>query len=175
MNWKHVCLTGSLATALLFTACDKDNDENDVNAQDQTFIVAASRSNRAEVELGTMALSKGTNNAVKMHAQMMVTEHTASQNELVGIHSNLDTDADINAALDAEQQAMRTTLMSLSGAAFDSAYIDGQIKGHIKTLAAFDAEISGGQNAQVKAFASSKRPAIQMHKEMADSIFVLVK
>lgn len=169
MNWKHVCMACSLATALVFTSCDKNDDEEEVNAQDDVFISAASKSNRAEIELGTMALQKGTNNGVKSYAQMMVAEHTAAQTELVNIYNNLDTDANINDSLDADQVAMRVQLLALTGTAFDSAYIAGQSVAHQKTLTIFDAEINGGLNAQVKGYASSKRPSIARHKIMADS------
>lgn len=175
MNWKHVCLTGSLATALLFTACDKDNDENDVNAQDDTFISAASKSNRAEMELGLMAQQKGTASSVKMYALMMVEDHAVSQAELQSVVDNVDTEANMNDSLDADQIAMRTMLSSLpAGPTFDSAYIAGQISGHQKTIGVFNAEIAGGQNARVKSFASAKLPVVQMHKAMADSIYLLV-
>jgi putative membrane protein len=174
MNWKHVCMACSLATALVFTSCDKNDEEDEVNAQDDTFISAASKSNRAEIELGTMALQKGTDDGVKTYAQMMVTEHSAAQSELVNIYNNLDTDANINDSLDADQVAMRNQLMALAGPAFDSAYLAGQSVAHQKTLTIFDAEINGGQNTQVKGYASSKRPSIAAHKTMADSTLLTI-
>lgn len=176
MNWKQLCLAGTFATALLLTACNKDNNEEaGINTQDETFIVKASQSNRSEIELGTLALSKSGDDGVKMYAQMMVADHTAAQTELQNIVDNLDTNANMNEALDAEQAALRAMLESLSGASFDSAYIDGQIKGHVKTLGVFDAEIASGQNMQVKNFATGKRPVIEMHKNTADTIFLRVK
>lgn len=176
MNWKHLCLSCAVATALFITGCDKDDDKEDVNAQDETFMSAASKSNRAEIGLSEIALAKASNSGVKAHAQMMITDHTASQAELASIHSTVDTDVNLNDSLDADQIAMRTMLLSIpAGPSFDSAYTLGQSVGHQKTINAFNAEISGGENAQVKGFASAKLPVIQMHKMMADSLFTVVQ
>jgi len=174
MKLKHVFLAGTFATAIFLTSCDKDDDTADVSAQDETFSVKASQSNRAEIELGALAVTKATNSGVRTFAQQMVTEHTAAQADLVNVVNDLDTDISLSDSLDAEQVAMRTMLQSLSGAAFDSAYIDGQVKSHTKTLGIFDAEVAGGQNAQVKGYAVNKRPAIAMHLNMADSLYTIV-
>ena len=174
MKLKNAFLAGTFATALVFTACDKNDDDvntnNDVNTQDETFIVKASQSNQSEVQLGTLAVQNATDSAVKAFAQMMVTEHTAAQADLQGIVDDVNTNIVLSDSLDADQVAMKTTLQSLSGTAFDSAYIAGQVASHEKTLAAFDAELSGGQNAQVKGYANDKRPNIQAHLNMADSL-----
>ena len=174
MKLKHVLLASTFATAIFLTACDKEDDTADVTAQDETFSVKASQSNRAEIELSTMAITKATNNGVRTFAQQMITDHTAAQADLVNTVNGLDTDINLSDSLDAEQMAMRTMLQSLSGPAFDSAYIDGQVKSHTKTLGIFDTEISAGQNAQVKGYASDKRPNIAMHLEMADSLYTIV-
>jgi putative membrane protein len=177
MNWKNVCLACSMATALLITSCDKDNDtEEAVNPQDQSFMVQASRSNRSEVELGTLALEKGTNSGVKGYAQMMVIEHNAAQDDLVDIVGDIDANTNINDSLDNDQIAMRTMLLSLpAGPSFDSAYIAGQSIAHQKTLTAFDTELAAGQNVRVKGYATDKRPSIVMHKAMADSLLTIVQ
>jgi putative membrane protein len=157
MNWKHVCLTGAIATSMLFAACDKDNDTDEtLNAQDNTFLVKASQSNRSEIELSNLALTRSTDSGVLQYAQMMITDHTTAQNDLRDI---------------AEQIAMRNMLSPLSGTSFDSAYIAGQILSHQKTLTLFDAQLSGGLNTRVKGYATTYRPAIQHHHHMADSLF----
>jgi putative membrane protein len=174
MKLKHVWMAGTLATALVFTACEKNDDNDaskDVNEQDETFIVKAAQSNQSEVELGNLALSRGTDSLVKAFAQMMVNEHSAAQADLETVVDDVNTDIGITDTLDAEQLATSMLLQGLSGAAFDSAYLDSQIKGHTKTLGIFDAEIASGQNAQVKGYATDKRPKIQTHLSLADSIY----
>lgn len=174
MKLKHVWMAGTLVTALAFTACNKDdeNDANkDVNAQDETFIVKAAQSNQSEVELGTLALTRGSDSLVKAFAQMMVNEHADAQAQLENIVDDQNTSVGIADSLDAEQVATSMMLQGLSGAAFDSAYMDSQVKGHTKTLDIFDTELASGQNAQIKGYATDKRPNIQMHLTLADSIY----
>jgi putative membrane protein len=172
MNWKHVCLTGAIATSMLFAACDKDNDTDEtLNAQDNTFLVKASQSNRSEIELSNLALTRSTDSGVLQYAQMMITDHTTAQNDLRDIADDVDADANLQDSLDAEQIAMRNMLSPLSGTSFDSAYIAGQILSHQKTLTLFDAQLSGGLNTRVKGYATTYRPAIQHHHHMADSLF----
>lgn len=164
-------MVGSVATTLLFAACNKENDNKEaVNAQDETFIAGASKSNRSEIELSTLVLQNGMDAQVKAYAQMMITEHTTSQNELKDIVGYLDTNVNLEDSLDADQIAMRNQLLMLSGTALDSVYISGQVTGHIKTLAIFDAELAGGQNARVKAFATKYRPGVASHLQGATTI-----
>ena len=172
MKLKRAHVAGIVATALLFAACKKDNNDTKepVSAQDETFIVKASQSNRAEIDLGNLALQKATDSTVKMFAQMMVDDHTTAQNDLQTVVGNLNTTANLNDSLSADQVAMHTMLQGLSGTAFDSAYIQGQLLGHQQTLNDFDTELNGGQNARVKTYAATYRPKIQSHYTLADSI-----
>lgn len=178
MKMKSFVVTASLASAFFMMACNKDNDNgttSNVNGQDTTFIQAASKSNQAEIEMGNLAITKGTNDSVLMFAQMMITDHTTAQTKLRSLVDSVQNTITLSDSLDADQVAMRNTLQSLSGAAFDSAYIAGQIAGHQKTLAAFNAEIGSGQNAQVKTFATNNQPIIQSHLTMASQIATQLK
>src|SRR6476660_9680587 len=155
MKLKSVYVGGAFAAALLLAACNKneDNTTNDaVSTQDSSFLVQASQSNWAEINLGSMALTKATNDTVRAFAQMMITDHTAAQADLTSVVNNISTNANVNDSLSADIVAMRDSLQALSGAAFDSAYVAGQVRSHQKTLDAFNAEIASGQNSRVKAY-----------------------
>src|SRR5215217_2386970 len=88
MKSKNLILCGMLLTGLTFAACDKTN-ENDLNEQDETFLLKASVSNTAEVSAGNLALSKATNPAVKSFAAHMVSEHTLAQSDLKLVSNNV--------------------------------------------------------------------------------------
>ncbi|HEY9007349.1 MAG TPA: DUF4142 domain-containing protein [Ohtaekwangia sp.] len=133
-----------LAIVAWASACDDDdNHKNDLIQQDRDFIAQASYVNRSEVELGTLAVSKGNSDAVRMYGSSMRTEHQPALDKLKGIASDLG--ADFPTGLDAENQAIKDKLMSLSGYAFDTAYIHSQIKGHQKAEALFQAEANNGK------------------------------
>jgi len=174
MKLKSVYLGGAFAVTLLFAACKKDEDNKTtdvVNTQDSTFLLQASQSNQAEIALGTMALTKATNDSVRNFAQMMISDHTAAQSDLVSVVNNISSNVNLSDSLSADQIAMRDSLQQLSGNSFDSAYIAGQVRAHQQTLQAFDAEIGNGSNTRVKAYATDKRPTIEAHLNLADSIF----
>lgn len=65
---------------------------------------------------------------------------------------------------------MKMMLMTLSGRAFDSAYMKMQVANHINTINPMHSEINNGSDQRVKDYASAKLPNVQMHKQMADSI-----
>lgn len=175
MKLNRLFLIGALSTAVIFSACDKDDDDNNetTNAQDQTFVMQAAMSNRAEVEMGNLATTRASHPSVKAFAQMMVMEHTTAQTELADVAD--DVDLGLADSLDADAKSMQQMLTGLSGTAFDQAYMSGQVAAHQKTLTNFDAELSAGSNQKVKGYASKYRPHIQMHLDSATAIYNRIK
>lgn len=167
MKSKNVMLCGLLMTGLVMAACDKTN-ENDLNEQDETFLLKTSVSNTAEVSAGNLALSKATNPAVKAFAAHMVSEHTTAQNDLKLISNNVGFP--VKDSIDPAHQAIAAQLSALSGRAFDSAYMHNQVTDHKATVTIFQAEQSNGSHREVLNFANTNLPHIQMHLVRADSI-----
>jgi len=54
-----------------------------VSSADKEFLSGAAQGGLAEVELGQLALQKGTSPQVKQFAQRMVTDHTQANSELM--------------------------------------------------------------------------------------------
>jgi putative membrane protein len=167
--WTKLASVALLATMVVASACDDDDDDNkDLSQQDKNFITQAAYGNRAEVELGSLAASKGSHDAVKMYGTMMVTEHSKALEDLEDIAD--DFDADFPEGLDAEHQQKKQMLSALSGYSFDTAYIHSQIKDHEKTEALFETEASNGKEQRLKNYANNLLPHIRMHLQKADSI-----
>jgi putative membrane protein len=168
MKLRNLLLGCMAATALV--ACDKDNDE-DVNDQDRMFVQMASMSNRAEVELGNLALSRASDASVRNFAQMMVNDHTMAQSELLDVVDDIDMEnANVNEPMDAQHIALRQRLMGLSGRGFDSVYMNSQVMMHLQSITLFQAEANGGASPSLRNYAGSKIPNLQMHYNMADTI-----
>lgn len=101
---------------------------------------------RGEVEMGRLALSRSTNAAVRRYAQMMVDEHTASlANRTQGMQG---MEAAVEAHMDdpflremsAAHRAAMASLQSQSGAAFDRMYMQNQVDAHTHLLAVLNGE-----------------------------------
>jgi putative membrane protein len=166
---KKVFLMGS-TLALLLTACKKDDTEDklNANAQDQSFVTSANMSNSAEIRLGQLALSRSSNAGVKTFAQLMVTEHSQAQTDLGSVATGINVN--VKDSIDAQHQMLMSRLDTLNGLAFDTVYINSQIKDHQANVTLFQSEVSAGSNQSVKDYASKYLPHIQMHLNMADSI-----
>lgn len=132
---------------------------------DAQFVQKAAIGGLAEVQLGQLAQTKATSADVKQFARMMVTDHTAANNELTQIATakaiSLPTD------LDAEHKAVRDRLNTLSGAEFDREYMAAMVKDHNDAVTTFQTEANGGSDPELKAFAAKTLPKLQEHQRMA--------
>lgn len=136
--------------------------------EEKAFLVQAGLSGLAEVQQGNLALQKAQSADVKQYAQRMVTEHTASNEEL----SQLATAKGVALAteLDAEHKSALEHLSALSGAEFDKAYMQHMIGDHQKAIAAFDRAATTATDADIKVWAQKTLPTLQQHLEQAKQI-----
>jgi putative membrane protein len=100
---------------------------------DQVFVKEMFMTNMAEIELGKMAAEKASSADVKSYAQMMVTQHTQANKDLIAVASGLSVEQPT--ALDAKHQALSDRLSKLSGAEFDRQYMQAMVAGHRETVA----------------------------------------
>jgi putative membrane protein len=170
MKSAKTLLCGACACAcLLAYGCDKNHDnDSSLNDTDRDFMVKASYGNNSEVDAAQLATSKTAEVAVKNFAQMMITDHTTAQNDL----KNLATKKTVGipSGPDSAHIAMKNQLSALAGRAFDSAYMHGQLNDHVTVINLMQNEISNGKDGDVKNYANTYLPKVQMHKRMVDSI-----
>ncbi|MBC7972692.1 MAG: DUF4142 domain-containing protein [Verrucomicrobia bacterium] len=139
-----------------------------LNAVDRQFVMKAAQSDMTEIQTSQLALKRSQNPQVRQYAQEMIREHTKSSNKLKPLVSKKGVT--LPTSLGAENQALLTKLMKLSGAQFDQAYMSGQAKAHAKTQAVYQTELKQGQDTDVKAFASEVLPVVTAHLRMAQSM-----
>src|SRR4051812_9599845 len=163
-------LTGLLAAAS-FCACnnnDNSDTNNIVNGTDSMFVMKAGMGNTAEVQAAQLALTKSTDSSILNFANSMIADHTAAQNSLKSIASNYSlTPPD---SVDAAHAQMAIELSLLSGRAFDSSYIHGQVVDHQSTVQLFQTEGTSGNNTNFRNFADTTLPKLKMHLDSANSI-----
>jgi len=143
-------------------------DESASGTSDQQFVLKASAGGLAEVNMGEAALKHATNPEVKKFARKMVEDHTKANKELLSLADQKKiTPA---TSMDAEHEKMSARLLKLSGAEFDRAYMAGQVKDHEVTVALFEKEAKGGQDADLKGWAKNTLPHLRTHLKMAKQI-----
>jgi putative membrane protein len=141
------------------------------DAQIAAIVVTA---NQVDIEAGKLADSKATNPDVKAYGKMMVTDHTGVNKQATDLAAKLGVKPEDNPTAQSLKSGGTDNLKnlrSLSGAAFDKAYIDHEIAYHQAVLDALDKTlIPDAQNAELKALLVKTRPAFVAHMEKAKQI-----
>lgn len=121
-----------------------------------------------------IATTRAQHREVKLLARSLVTDHTTMSATLSRVLAGTELtprDDDVTALLRDQSAARRDTLRTLSGSAFDSAYVTGEVRYHQELLVAIDRVlIPSVRNAQLRDYVSSIRPAIAGHLELAEQV-----
>ena len=141
------------------------------DAQIAAIVVTA---NQVDIDAGTLAKSKAQSADVKAFAQQMVTDHTAVNKSATELVQKLHVTPEDNAtaqSLKSGGEKNVANLKSLSGAAFDRAYVDHEVAYHQSVIEALDGTlIPNAQNAELKALLVKVRPAFIAHLEHAKKL-----
>jgi putative membrane protein len=152
-------LLAAVSTSAAYAAAAK------VSAADKTFFIKAAQAGMAEVELGQLAQSQGSSDAVKTFGQQMVTDHGAANDELKTLAAQKGVTLPTKA--DAASQALIKKLKATKGSAFDHLYLQqAGVKDHTAAVSLFT-KASQSKDADVKAFADKTLPTIKHHLDMA--------
>jgi putative membrane protein len=141
---------------------------NQTNTTDRVFAELAAEGGLAEVTFGELAEGRSGATAVGDFARRMVDDHTAANDRLAGIAEK--SRIPLPDALNSEHAALRDRLETLEGAAFDLAYMRGQVVDHQKTVQLLVWEIGQGQDAELQRYAAEILPAVLDHLAMARGI-----
>ncbi len=130
--------------------------------------------NQVDIDAGNFAKSKGQSAEVKAFAQQMVTDHTGVNKAATELVQKLHVTPEDNPTSKSLKQGGDENLAhlkTLSGAAFDHAYVDHEVAYHQAVLDAMDSTlIPNAQNAELKALLVKVRPAFVAHLEHAKQI-----
>jgi putative membrane protein len=130
--------------------------------------------NAIDSAAGELAKQKASAKAVKDFAQTMVADHGGVNQQAVALATKLAVtpeDNDVSRSLKTGADANIANLQSLSGAAFDKAYIDHEATYHQAVLDAIDKTlVPSAQNGELKALLEKVRPAIAAHLDHAKRI-----
>ena len=142
------------------------------DAQIAAIVVTA---NQVDIDAGKLAESKAKNAEVKAFGQQMITDHTGVNKQADGTrHEAQVKPRGQRRPARASRPAAPTTsraLKTLSGAAFDKAYVDHEVAYHQQVLDAMDKTlIPSAENAELKALLVKVRPAFVAHLEHAKQV-----
>jgi putative membrane protein len=132
-----------------------------ISDADKAWLQKVGGNNYAEVQLGQLALDKGTSDAVKAFGEHMVTDHGKGFADTQKLAASYGVE--VPNQLNSEQQAQYDQLSSLSGQSFDNAYTDAMTQAHFKSIASYATEAATTTDPALKDFATQKLAKAEDH------------
>ncbi|MGH8427290.1 MAG: DUF4142 domain-containing protein [Gammaproteobacteria bacterium] len=162
-----------LAAALLLTGVPMMASAASMNKSSaQEFVTKAAATNMLEIKLGKLALQNSTNSDVQQFAHRMITDHSKLQGQLASAAKS--ENLTVPSALPVKLMTQYEQMSKLSGAKFDKAYADFNVKGHEQAVALYKAEAEKSDG-MVSQFAKQGLPIIQEHLVLAKRMKQAVK
>jgi putative membrane protein len=141
------------------------------DAQIASIVVTA---NQVDIDAGKLAEVKGSNADIKAFGKQMVTDHSGVNKQAVALVTKLKVTPEDNPTSQSLKKGGEdnvNNLKTLSGAAFDRAYIEHEVAYHQQVIDALDKTlIPSAQNAELKNLLVSVRPAFIAHLEHAKMV-----
>lgn len=167
MQW---VLALALFTGLVAARADdqKPQPGSDKPFDDATFVAMAASGGMHEVALGKIAQEKAKNDAVKQFGEMLVKEHTKSNEQLKAAAkaANIPVPEKMNAHHQKEVEMFQ----SYKGENFDRDFAKHQVAAHVNTIALFTRASKEARSKEIKDFATTSLPVLKKHLEMAKKL-----
>ena len=182
-------LIAAVSLGLALAACGKKQDEtttvttndtsvtvdNSVTATvvalpAQKFADTVASSDLFEIQSGKLAETMGATAAVKDFGKMLVTQHTQSSDALKQAAAKTSPVVALPMILPPDLKAKIDALKAAKGAEFDKLFVAQQIEGHKTALDALRAYAAGGDQASLKAFATSVVPTVEGHLSQLEAM-----
>ena len=163
---KTLITTVLAASALCLGSTFAKDKEAKAGGMDATFIPKAANGGMTEVQLGQMAEEKGASQEVKDFGKQMVKDHSKANDELKEVAGKMNVT--VPAKVDAKHQAMIAKMSAMSGAAFDTAYVNGMVKAHKEDIALFEEADKTVKNDDLKKFIEKTIPVMKDHLSMIE-------
>jgi len=155
------------------TGTRNDGQRGQFSEKDWKFITEAARGGMAEVELGQLAKTKASNQAIRDFGDRMATDHKKANDELKQVASTKG--AVVPMEISRHDNSMTEKLEKLSGRDFDKEYIAAMVKDHKKDAKEFEDAVKDVTDPDLKAFAQKTLNVIQDHLRMARETEASVK
>ena len=148
------------------TGTRNDGQRGQFSEKDWKFITEAARGGMAEVELGQLAKTKASNQAIRDFGDRMATDHKKANDELKQIVAKKG--ATLPTTLSHHENSTIEKFQKATGADFDEDYAEAMVKDHKTDVKAFEKASKDADDPDIKAFAAKYLPTLQEHLTMAE-------
>jgi putative membrane protein len=140
-----------------------------LNKADQKILQDLAQANMAEIESAKLAQSKSENEQVKNFARQMIDDHTQALNDVQQLASAKGVK--LPGELDSKHQAMENKLGSMTGEAFDRAYLTrAGVSDHQKVDKMLKLAEARATDSDLKALAAKMLPTVEQHLNSAQHL-----
>jgi putative membrane protein len=126
------------------------------------FIKEAASGEQFVIQSSQLAVLK-TERKAKEFAELMVTEHTTTFNDLKGYAQKADVQ--LSTEMSISQKKSLNKLNVLSGDDFTQQYLDDQVAAHKQAMALFERYAKGGDNDALRAWVQHALSMLRQHLE----------
>jgi putative membrane protein len=134
------------------------------------FVKEAAMSDMFEIQSSQLAQQKA-DAPTKAFAEKMVTDHTKTSSELKSMVSGGKVKGvDLPTDMSSSQKSMLDKLKGLNGNDFNKQYHSDQVSAHKDAVSLFERYGKGGDNPDLKDWASKTLPDLQGHLKMAQDL-----
>ena len=131
-------------------------------------------SHNADLAAARIATTRARHRDVKLLARNLVTDHSSMSATLSRLVDDIDLtprEDDVSRLLRDQSAARRDTLRTLSGQAFDSAYVESEVRFHQEMLVAIDRVfLPSVRSARLREYLTMMRPTISAHLALAGQV-----
>jgi putative membrane protein len=140
-----------------------------ISPKSADFVKEAATTDMLEIAEAKLAEQKG-NEAVKPFAAKMITDHTETTNAMKALVADGKVKAQLPADMTSGQKSQLDKLSKQQGADFNRLYVRDAVSVHKAAVSVFQRYAKGGDNPDLKAFATKYLPVVQMHLQMAQEL-----
>ena len=153
------------AFVALFFATSAAGQTASLAAGERRFLEDTARHGMAEIELGKLAQEKAQNADVKAFGKRMVDDHGKASEALKKLAAAKGVT--LPAEVSGDHKRTHDGLAKMSGAAFDSTYMDNMLRDHEREVREFRTMARTAKDNDVKSFAASTLPTLEQHLQLA--------
>jgi putative membrane protein len=162
MKKQLTLLTLAAACGLAFAA-----DNAALSKHDKDFIEKAAAGGMLEVQAGKMAESKAQNAEVKSFGSMLVTDHSAANDELKALAQKKG----VTLPTELPKKEQKKVDKMAKAKDFDKTFIHEQgVEDHKHDVKDFEKASKDAKDPDVKAFAAKTLPTLQKHLQRAEEL-----
>ena len=130
-----------------------------------TFVNGAGVRGLANVELSQLALQRSQNPEVRRLARTIVDDHLHAVDDLFWLAG--PEDSKMPKTIDLEQRGIKSRLTTLTGVAFDRAYLQAIATNSARDIALYRTYAKAGGDPGLKEWAAERLPALRKQQQLA--------